>query len=58
MIVAYISHIVVEYTPQAYIQSDLNLFFNSYSPAQVGTSPVLASIDGGKLHKSHCLLYV
>lgn len=38
---------IVEYTPQAYLQEDLNMFFTHYSPGLVGQSPVLASIDGG-----------
>jgi len=39
----------VEYTPQAFLQTDLDKFFTTYSPTQVGTSPVLAPIDGGTL---------
>ena len=38
---------VVEYSPQAYLQSDLNLFFANYSKNQVHKSPNLISIDGG-----------
>ena len=38
---------VVEYTPQAYLQTDLDLFFRNFSRPQVGTSPILDSIDGG-----------
>jgi tripeptidyl-peptidase-1 len=38
----------VEYTPQAYLQSDLDMFNAMYSPALVGKSPTLVSIAGGK----------
>ena len=42
--------ILVEYTPQAYVASDLDMFFGNFSPSQVGQRPVLNSIDGGMLH--------
>ena len=38
---------VVEYSPQAFLQSDLDLFFANYSKKQVHKSPNLISIDGG-----------
>ncbi|KAK4048278.1 hypothetical protein OIO90_005897 [Microbotryomycetes sp. JL221] len=38
---------IVEYTPQAYVPSDLDLFFANYSPSLVGSRPVLYSIDNG-----------
>lgn len=38
---------IVEYSPQAYLQSDLDLFFANYSKRQVHKSPNLVSIDGG-----------
>ncbi|KDR74659.1 hypothetical protein GALMADRAFT_123401 [Galerina marginata CBS 339.88] len=38
---------IVEYTPQAYNQSDLDLFNKQYSKDLVGKSPKLVSIDGG-----------
>ncbi|KAH9924577.1 subtilisin-like protein [Fomitopsis serialis] len=38
---------IIEYTPQAYVASDLDLFFSNFSPSQVGERPVLYSIDGG-----------
>ncbi|KAM0791633.1 hypothetical protein ACM66B_006071 [Microbotryomycetes sp. NB124-2] len=41
------SFAVVEYTPQAYVPSDLDLFFANYSPSLVGTRPTLYSIDNG-----------
>jgi len=37
----------VEYTPQAFLQTDLNLFFANYSPALVNHTPIFDSIDGG-----------
>ena len=38
---------IVEYTPQEYVQSDLNTFFAQFSPSQVQKTPTLVSIDGG-----------
>lgn len=38
---------VVEFTPQAFLQSDLDLFFTNFSATQVGQQPQLVSIDGG-----------
>lgn len=38
----------VEYTPQAYVASDLDMFFEEFSPTQVGERPVMDSIDGGR----------
>lgn len=38
---------IVEYTPQSYLQSDLNMFFDEYSKKQSQTTPNLDSIDGG-----------
>lgn len=38
---------IVEYTPQAYLQSDLNLFFANFSKNQVQKTPIFDSIDGG-----------
>lgn len=40
---------IVEYTPQAYVPSDLDLFFSNYSKGQKQTRPTLVSIDGGYL---------
>jgi tripeptidyl-peptidase-1 len=37
---------VVEYTPQAYLQSDLNMYFKQFSPRQDGLSPDTNLIDG------------
>ncbi|KAL4071280.1 peptidase S8/S53 domain-containing protein [Scleroderma yunnanense] len=41
------SYGIVEYTPQAYVQSDLQLFAKNYSQDLIGKSPNLVSIDGG-----------
>ncbi|KAI5366002.1 putative peptidase S53, activation domain, Sedolisin domain, peptidase S8/S53 domain superfamily [Septoria linicola] len=40
---------IVEYTPQAYIPSDLDLFFKNFSTRQVGDRPIFDSIDGGTI---------
>jgi hypothetical protein len=37
----------VEYTPQAFIQTDLDLFFQNFSTSQTLKSPKLISVDGG-----------
>ncbi|KAF9474366.1 subtilisin-like protein [Pholiota conissans] len=41
------SFAVVEYTPQAYLQSDLDKFHKNFSKELVGKSPKLVAIDGG-----------
>ncbi|MCJ1408986.1 hypothetical protein MMC19_003063 [Ptychographa xylographoides] len=41
------SYGIVEYTPQAFLQGDLNLFFSNFSKNQVQTTPIFDSIDGG-----------
>ncbi|KAJ6454702.1 subtilisin-like protein [Mycena sanguinolenta] len=41
------SFAIVEYTPQAYRGDDLDMFFKNFSSGQVGSRPVLKSIDGG-----------
>ena len=38
---------VVEYTPQSYVQSDLDMFAKQFCPDLVGVRPVTVSIDGG-----------
>lgn len=40
---------IVEFTPQSYIPSDLDLFFKNFVPNLVGSRPKLESIDGGML---------
>ncbi|KAF8265229.1 subtilisin-like protein [Lactarius quietus] len=41
------SFAIVELTPQAYVASDLDLFFKNFSSTQLGQRPQLVSIDGG-----------
>jgi tripeptidyl-peptidase-1 len=42
------SYGIVEYTPQAYLQGDLNLFYNNFArEIPAGTAPIFDSIDGG-----------
>ncbi|KAF9243178.1 peptidase S8/S53 domain-containing protein [Melanogaster broomeanus] len=41
------SYGIVEYTPQAYLQSDLDMFASNFSKDLVGVSPEVVSIDGG-----------
>lgn len=43
------SYGIVEYTPQAYLPSDLDMFFANFSTAQVGDRPIFDSADGGVL---------
>lgn len=38
---------IVEFTPQAFLQPDLDMFFHNFSKTQVGQKPILVSIDGG-----------
>lgn len=38
---------IAEYTPQAFLQTDLNLFFQNFSTNQALKSPIIISIDGG-----------
>ena len=47
------SYGIVEYTPQAYVPSDLDLFFGNFSPRAVGTRPILDSIDGGIVQQTN-----
>ncbi|KDQ54047.1 hypothetical protein JAAARDRAFT_72123 [Jaapia argillacea MUCL 33604] len=44
---------IVEYTPQAYRQSDLDVFFDQYSPNIKHRQPELVSIDGGFAQTSY-----
>ncbi|POS70995.1 Pro-kumamolisin [Diaporthe helianthi] len=46
------SYGIVEYTPQAYVPSDLDLFFANFSPKAVGVRPILNSIDGGVVQQT------
>ncbi|CAN8104643.1 unnamed protein product [Discula destructiva] len=40
---------IVEYTPQAYVASDLDMFFANFTPDAAGERPIFDSIDGGFL---------
>lgn len=40
---------IVSYYSNTYLQSDLDTFFRNFSPALVGKSPQLVSIDGGSI---------
>ncbi|EMD37154.1 hypothetical protein CERSUDRAFT_84189 [Gelatoporia subvermispora B] len=40
---------IVEYTPQVYVPSDLDMFFKNFSESQIGERPTMVSIDGGFL---------
>lgn len=40
---------IVEYTPQVYLQGDLDLFFANFSTNQAQRTPILNSIDGGAI---------
>ncbi|KAK5119268.1 hypothetical protein LTR85_007882 [Meristemomyces frigidus] len=41
---------IVEYAPESYLESDLDLFFKTYDPAAVGERPIFDAIDGGYLY--------
>lgn len=47
------SYGIVEYTPQAYVPSDLDMFFRNYSPQLVGDRPIFDSIDGGVVQQTN-----
>lgn len=48
------SYAVVEYTPQAFLQSDLNTFYSQVWPrVPSGTAPTFDSIDGGVDQTTH-----
>ncbi|KAF8554934.1 hypothetical protein OG21DRAFT_1484296 [Imleria badia] len=44
---------IVEYTPLAYLQSDLQMFAKNYSTDLIGKEPYLVSIDGGILKTTY-----
>ncbi|KAJ6255895.1 Aorsin [Drechslerella dactyloides] len=41
------SFAVVSFTPQTYLQQDMDNFFGNFSPIQVGSGPIVKSINGG-----------
>ncbi|KDQ08487.1 hypothetical protein BOTBODRAFT_645757 [Botryobasidium botryosum FD-172 SS1] len=46
------SYGIVEYTPQAYVPSDLDLFAKNFSRSTIGVRPKLVSFDGGLLQSN------
>lgn len=42
---------VVQYTPQAYLQTDLDLFFSEFQPALVGRGPEVHLLAGGVVQR-------
>ncbi|OAX32243.1 subtilisin-like protein [Rhizopogon vinicolor AM-OR11-026] len=44
---------IVEFTPQSYLQPDLDMFAKNFSTGLEGISPTLASIDGGVVQTLH-----
>ncbi len=47
------SYAVVEYTPQAYLQRDLDLFYSVLAPEiAAGTGPIVDLIDGAVVQTS------
>ncbi|GBE84917.1 subtilisin-like protein [Sparassis latifolia] len=48
---------IVEYTPNVYVPSDLDEFFDEFSVSQVGERPILYSIDGGYLQTVYTGFY-
>ncbi|KAH7908104.1 peptidase S8/S53 domain-containing protein [Hygrophoropsis aurantiaca] len=41
------SYGIVEYTPEAYLQTDINMFAMNFSEGLYGVAPYMVSIDGG-----------
>ncbi|TIA00780.1 subtilisin-like protein [Aureobasidium pullulans] len=46
------SYGIVEYTPQAYVPSDLDLFFANFSEKQVGDRPITDLVDGATVQQT------
>ncbi|KAI6040145.1 Pro-kumamolisin, activation domain-containing protein [Pisolithus marmoratus] len=49
------SYRIIEYTPQSFVQSDPQMFAKNFSTDLIGKSPVLVSIDSGRLHSFQTL---
>ena len=47
------SYGIVEYTPQAFLQNDLNLFFANFSKNQVQKTPIIDLIDGATVQTTN-----
>ena len=45
---------IAEYTPQAYLKSDLEMFARNYSTDLIGKEPKMVSIDGGEILFPDC----
>ncbi|KAJ7089341.1 subtilisin-like protein [Mycena belliarum] len=46
------SYGIVEYTPQAYVPADLDMFAKAFGPSLVHARPTLVSIDGGVVQQT------
>ncbi|KAF5868249.1 putative subtilisin-like protein [Botrytis fragariae] len=44
---------VVEYTPQAFLQTDLNMWFDQFSPNQANKVPIVDLIDGAVVQQTN-----
>ncbi|KAL1890641.1 hypothetical protein Sste5346_008157 [Sporothrix stenoceras] len=44
---------IVEYTPQAILQSDLDLYFSQFQPKLQGTSPIIKLLDNGVIQTTN-----
>ncbi|ESZ93201.1 Pro-kumamolisin [Sclerotinia borealis F-4128] len=44
---------VVEYTPQAFLQTDLNMWFKQFQPAQANMVPIVDLIDGAVVQQTN-----
>jgi len=47
------SYGIVEYTPQSYLPTDLDMFFTQFLPKAVGHRPTMDSIDGGNIQTEY-----
>ncbi|KZT61098.1 hypothetical protein CALCODRAFT_447953, partial [Calocera cornea HHB12733] len=47
------SYGIVEYTPQSYLPTDLDMFFGQFAPQLVGHRPTMDSIDGGNIQTEY-----
>ncbi|CAO1639400.1 unnamed protein product [Sympodiomycopsis kandeliae] len=43
---------ILEFTPQSYVQNDLDTFFKDYQPDLLGRKPELVTIDGGYVNST------
>lgn len=44
---------IVEYTPQAFLQADLDMYFREFEPSLVGQPPIVKLIDNGVLQTTN-----